>query len=191
MTSEPLSLVRLGPWPKVWESLSQSFMSHFLDFWSLPELLTSDQLPLEKKDNLPVSSLIQRQPCKLGHQAGDNWVCNSEKSKMQMKVWLRQPVKTTSGHLTYFVSWKDALLAVLTWINTWEINWNNWFSAGIKVWQHKGKCIIHRSNGAHRSSEHHFLCFRNVCSSSVLPLWPLTFGLLPVVMKSSLHSFCC
>lgn len=28
---------------------------------------------------------------------------------------------------------------VLARINTWEINWNNQFSAGIKAWLHKGK----------------------------------------------------
>lgn len=28
---------------------------------------------------------------------------------------------------------------VLTRINTWEINWNNQFSAGITAWLHKGK----------------------------------------------------
>lgn len=94
---------------------------------------------LEKKDSQPVCfDLIWRQPCKLGHQAGDNWACNYEKSKMQMKVWIRWPVKTTSGHLTYFLSWKGAFL-VLTRINAWEINWNNQFLAGIKAWLHNGK----------------------------------------------------
>lgn len=64
------------------------------------------QLLLEKKKTIGLfaSPLIWRQPCKLGHQAGDNWACNYEKSKMQMKVWIRRPVKTTSGHLTYFLS---------------------------------------------------------------------------------------
>lgn len=94
---------------------------------------------------------------------------------------------------------------VLTRINTWEINWNNQFSAGIKAWLHKGKMYNPQvgQDSVFIRTRLYFLCFcvcfintsllsgSQGCLLHLLQLWPLTFGLLPVVCLTSWRSFCC
>lgn len=94
---------------------------------------------------------------------------------------------------------------VLTRINTWEINWNNQFSAGIKARLHKEKIYNPQvgQDSVFFSSRLSYLRFvsdsvvvwttplcrlpEEVAPSFVFRLWPLTFGLLPV----GWCSFCC
>lgn len=91
---------------------------------------------------------------------------------------------------------------VLDRINSWEINWNNWFSAGITAWVHKGK-IYNPQVGQDSVFTRpclYFLCFC-VCfiNTSLLPCsqgWPLTsdlfvFGHLWGWWSGTWGSFCC